>query len=125
MLHMKRKLMMAAAGVLAALMVFPAYGASRKPIKSISLTIKAEIKPDTDFGDELIEIETSSNKYSVDGYEILNDDVEWREDTVPRIQITPVSYTHLDVYKRQVWDSALPLPQDMAGPQKNRLADRL
>ena len=45
MLHMKRKLMMAAAGVLAALMVFPAYGASRKPIKSISLTIKAEIKP--------------------------------------------------------------------------------
>ena len=68
MLHMKRKLMMAAAGVLAALMVFPAYGASRKPIKSISLTIKAEIKPDTDFGDELIEIETSSNKYSVDGY---------------------------------------------------------
>ena len=88
MLHMKRKLMMAAAGVLAALMVFPAYGASCKPIKSISLTIKAEIKPDTDFGDELIEIETSSNKYSVDGYEILNDDVEWREDTVPRIQIT-------------------------------------
>ena len=45
-----------------------------KPIKSISLTIKAEIKPDTDFGDELIEIETSSNKYSVDGYRILNDD---------------------------------------------------
>ncbi|WP_368288693.1 hypothetical protein, partial [Enterocloster clostridioformis] len=28
------------------------------------------------------------NKYSVDGYEILNDDVEWREDTIPRIQIT-------------------------------------
>ena len=27
MLHMKRRLMMAAAGVLAALMVFPAYGA--------------------------------------------------------------------------------------------------
>ena len=24
----------------------------------------------------------------MDGYEILNDDVEWREDTVPRIQIT-------------------------------------
>ena len=88
MLHMKRNLMVAAAGVLAALMVFPAYGASRKPIKSINLTIKAEIKPDTDFGDELIERETSSNKYSVDGYEILNDDVEWREDTVPRIQIT-------------------------------------
>ena len=35
MLHMKRKLMMAAAGVLAALMVFPAYGACRKPIKSM------------------------------------------------------------------------------------------
>ena len=88
MLHMKRNLMVAAAGVLAALMVFPAYGASRKPIKSINLTIKAEIKPDTDFGDEQIEIETSSNKYSVDGYDILNDDVEWREDTIPRIQIT-------------------------------------
>ena len=85
MLHMKRRLMMAAVGVLAALMVFPAYGASRKPIKSINLTIKAEIKPDTDFGDELIEIETSSNKYSVDGYEILNDDVALKPSYITEI----------------------------------------
>ena len=84
MLHMKRKLMMAAAGVLAALMVFPAYGASRKPIKSISLTIKAEIKPDTDFGDELIEIETSSNKYSVDSLEFELSLIHISEPTRPR-----------------------------------------
>lgn len=55
--------------------------------KSIALTIKANIQPDTIFGQEEIEIE-SNNKYSVDGYDILNDDFEWRDDSVPRIQIT-------------------------------------
>lgn len=88
MLHMKKTMVLLAAGALAALMAFPAYGASRKPIKSISLEIKADIKPDTDFGDEQIDIESKSSKYSVDDYEILNDDVEWHADTVPKIRIT-------------------------------------
>ena len=74
--------------VLPASLAVPSYAASRKPIKSIALTIKANIQPDTDFGQEEIEIESNSNKYSVDGYDILNDDFEWRDDSVPRIQIT-------------------------------------
>lgn len=77
-----------AAGILTVTLAFPAYGAKQKPIKSIDLEIRAEIQADTDFGDETIEIETDSSKYSVDGYDILNDDFEWREDSVPRIQIT-------------------------------------
>ena len=89
MIRMKKKVVLGLlAGVLAASLAVPSYAASRKPIKSIALTIKANIQPDTDFGQEEIEIESNSNKYSVDGYDILNDDFEWRDDSVPRIQIT-------------------------------------
>lgn len=88
MLNKRKCMAVAVAGILAALMVFPAYGANRKAIKSITLTIKANIEAGTDFGEEQVEIDTSSNKFSVDGYEILNDDNEWREDTVPRLEIT-------------------------------------
>lgn len=88
MLHRRKRLAVIMAGALAALMVFPVYGASRKPIKSITLTIKAQIEPETDFGDEVIEIEASGSKFSVDGYEVVNNDNEWREDTVPRIEIS-------------------------------------
>lgn len=89
MIRTKKKVVLGLlAGVLAASLAVPSYAASRKPIKSIALTIKANIQPDTDFGQEEIEIESNSNKYSVDGYDILNDDFEWRDDSVPRIQIT-------------------------------------
>lgn len=91
MLRLKKRMLVLMAGALAALTVFPAYGASRKPIKTITLTIKADIKADTDFGDEQIDIEALGNKFSVDGYEILNDDFEWHEDSVPRIQITLIA----------------------------------
>lgn len=76
------------AGVLAAAMVIPSYAASRKPIKSITLSIKVNIVPGTGFGEEEIEIETSNSRFSVDGYDILNDDFEWRDDSVPKIRIT-------------------------------------
>lgn len=76
-----------AAGLLAALLAMPVYGASRKKITSISLTITADIQPDTDYGEEIIEIDSSSNRYGVDGYEILNDGFGWYEDSVPEIRI--------------------------------------
>lgn len=76
------------AGALAAAVAMPAYGASRKAISSVSLTIKAEIQPETDFGSEDIEIETSSDRFSVDGYEIMNEGFEWEHDTVPQLRIT-------------------------------------
>lgn len=95
---MRRRLLMAyfgkklalclAAGLLAASMVMPAYAASRKKITSISLSIKADIQPDTDYGEESIEIESSSNRYNVDGYEVMNEGFGWTEDTVPEIRIT-------------------------------------
>ena len=44
-----------------------------KKITSISLSIKADIQPDTDYGEESIEIESSSNRYNVDGYEVMNE----------------------------------------------------
>lgn len=88
MYHLKNRFMLGIlAGAMAVSMAFPAFAASRKAIKSISLTIKADIVPDTDYGEEEIEIEANSNKFSVDGYDILNDAHGWTEDSVPRIQI--------------------------------------
>lgn len=91
MLCMRRRRTALMACVLAVLLVFPAYGASRKAIKSIKLSIKADIEAGTDFGDEHIEIEADSNRFYVDGYTVVNNDTEWREDMIPRIQITLIA----------------------------------
>ena len=49
MIHLKKRLAFGlAAGLLAACITVPVYGASRKKITSISLTIKADIEADTD-----------------------------------------------------------------------------
>ena len=76
------------AGVLAAAMVFPAYGSKRSPIKSITFSIKANILPDTEYGEEEIELETNSNRFSIDGYEVLNEGFGWSEDSLPRLRVT-------------------------------------
>lgn len=76
------------AGLLAAVIAVPVYGAKRNPIKSITFTIKASIVPETEFGQEVIEFESNSNRYSIDDYEILNDDFMWNEDTTPRLRVT-------------------------------------
>ena len=89
MAYSKKRLIAAAmAGVLAMMSAFPGYAASRKKITSVSVSIKADIEPETDFGQEIIEIESSSNRYSVDGYEILNEGFYWTEDMTPEIRIT-------------------------------------
>ena len=89
MAYSKKRLIAAAmAGVLAMMSAFPGYAASRKKITSVSVSIKADIEPETDFGQEIIEIESSSNRYSVDGYEILNEGFYWTEDMTPQIRIT-------------------------------------
>ena len=67
MAYSKKRLIAAVmAGVLAAMCAFPGYAASRKKITSVTLTIKADIEPNTDFGMENIEIDSSSSRYSVD-----------------------------------------------------------
>ena len=89
MAYSKKRLIAAVmAGVLAAMCAFPGYAASRKKITSVTLTIKADIEPDTDFGMENIEIDSSSSRYSVDGYDILNEGFTWTEDMTPQIRIT-------------------------------------
>jgi len=50
----KRLIAAVMAGVMAAMCAFPGYAASRKKITSVTLTIKADIEPDTDFGMEIL-----------------------------------------------------------------------
>ena len=89
MVYSKKRLIAAAmAGIFAAMCAFPGYAASRKKITSVTLTIKADIEPNTDFGMENIEIDSSSSRYSVDGYDILNEGFTWTEDMTPEIRIT-------------------------------------
>lgn len=76
-------------GALAVMMAMPAYAATRKrKISSIKLDIKADIEPDTDFGQETVEIESRSSKYEVDGYEVLNEGFTWTNDVTPLLRIT-------------------------------------
>ena len=50
MAYSKKRLIAAAmAGVLAMMSAFPGYAASRKKITSVSVSIKADIEPETDF----------------------------------------------------------------------------
>jgi len=88
MKHRKKLAAAAMTVLMAALMAMPAMAASRKKITSVTLTIKADIEPDTDFGMENIEIDSSSSRYSVDGYDILNEGFTWTEDMTPQIRIT-------------------------------------
>ena len=78
--------------IAALLIVFTAnlsvYAASRKAITSISLSIDAEIMPGTDIGSEEIDIDTKSDRYSVDDYLVLNNGSTWESDMVPEIQVT-------------------------------------
>lgn len=75
-------------GALALAMAFPGYGAKGREIKSIRFSVKAHIVPDTEFGEEEIELETGSKRFSIDGYEILNEGFLWEKDSVPRLRVT-------------------------------------
>lgn len=76
------------AGLLSVLAVFPAQAASREKITSVNLTVTSEMSVGEDRDLAEIEIETRSDKYTVDDYEILNEGFEWEETDVPRIMVT-------------------------------------
>lgn len=76
-----------AAALLAGTMLMPAYGATRKKIKSVSLDVESEIELDSKYGDESISVDVRSGNCSYDYYEIENDGFEWSEDIVPEITI--------------------------------------
>lgn len=92
MLHVNRTALLGlTACAFAIAIIFPSFAKGRKAINSISLSITAHIETDTDYGDEQIEIETNSNKFTVDDYEILNQGHGWTDDTVPKIRITLIA----------------------------------
>ena len=64
------------------------YAATKKAITSVSLSIEAEIMPDTDIGTEEIQIESRNDHYSVDDYIVLNSGSMWQGDMTPEIQVT-------------------------------------
>lgn len=66
----------------------PTMAANKKPIKTVSLKIDAELLAGTDTENEEIEIDTLSDMYSVESYEIMNTDIEWDQNSIPEIEIT-------------------------------------
>jgi hypothetical protein len=77
-----------ASAVIFGTMAMPAYAAKGKDITSVKIKVDAHIQPETRFGDEEIEIETtSSSRYSYDYYEIENFGSTWEEDDTPEITI--------------------------------------
>lgn len=73
--------------LLLGLMALPAFAASRTKINSISISITASIFPDTNYGDEEVEVEVKSGKCSFDYYEIDNVGFGWTEEDVPELTL--------------------------------------
>lgn len=67
---------------------FPALAATRRPIRSISLSFKADIRPGMDFGEETVEITGGGDRFSVDGYTVLNKGFAWGTESVPELEVT-------------------------------------
>lgn len=80
-----RGLLLAAA--LTAAMAFSATAESRKKITSVSLKITSDMEIGDDMDTSQIEVETSSEKYHVDSYDIMNSGFYWTEEDVPQIQV--------------------------------------
>lgn len=84
----KRALSLLLAAVLAVgVAPMTSLAATRKKIGTVNLKIESDIEPETDFGDESIEITVKGEKYSYSHYEIENMGFEWAEDDVPEITI--------------------------------------
>lgn len=73
--------------LLLGLMAMPAYAATRKKIRSVTLVVNSEILPGTKYDDEKIEVEVKNGKCSFDYYDIENIGFEWMDDDVPEITI--------------------------------------
>lgn len=69
------------------LMVMPSYAASRKKIKSVSVTVESNIQPETEYGDEEVDVNVRGGHCSFDYYDIENDGFEWQPEDVPEITI--------------------------------------
>ncbi len=76
---------------LASSMVFgsavPAMADNDKRITSVSLEITSDIQVGEDMTNDSIDVESSSSRYTVDSWEILNTGFMWMEDDVPQIKV--------------------------------------
>lgn len=61
--------------------------ASRKKISDVTVKVKADVQPETRYGEEMIEVDVRGGKCTFDTYEIENFGFEWEEDDVPEISI--------------------------------------
>lgn len=68
-------------------MVMTSYAATRKKIKTVSVTVESNIQPGTDYGDEDIDVEVRGGHCSYDSYDIENEGFEWQPEDVPEIMI--------------------------------------
>lgn len=64
-----------------------AFGAKKKTISTVSLTIESKIKVGTTFDPDDIEVRSSSNKFSVDEVNVLNSGFEWSVEDIPKLEV--------------------------------------
>ncbi|MCD8368817.1 MAG: hypothetical protein LUC94_00535 [Clostridiales bacterium] len=67
--------------------VTPAMAETKKKISSVNISVEADIKPGARFGTETVEVETRSEKYYFDYYDLDMEGFEWEADMVPQIVI--------------------------------------
>lgn len=72
---------------LAAGMMISSYGATRKKISSVNISVESKIELDTQYGEETINVTVKGSNYSFDYYEINNVGFSWLEEDVPDITL--------------------------------------
>lgn len=85
---MKKIAMVSISALIVVCGAIPAFAASKKKITSVSLTIDSDVTAGTSYGSEDFEIDVRSEKYSIDGYDIVNEEFDMEEVTVPELEIT-------------------------------------
>lgn len=76
-----------AVAAMAGLAAAPSYAATRKKIKTVSVTVEADIQPGVEFGSEDIEVDVRGGHYTYDSYDIDNTGFEWEAEDIPQITI--------------------------------------
>lgn len=77
-----------AGNLMAGMMAVPAFAATKLKITSVSLTIESNLQVGDPIDADGLEIESTSNKYSVGDYEFTNVGFEWYESDIPEAKIT-------------------------------------
>ena len=80
---------------------------TRTPITSVSIRVRSNVQADYDVEASSVNITTDSGQYTIGAY-------TW--DSGKKDYLEPVSYTHLDVYKRQVYETLVPPAFESALP---------